>query len=179
MNTTATATADTFAEQTEPTTLTIRRHLPTSLERAWAYLTDGELRRRWLAAGTMEQRVGAPFELVWRNDELTVPPGTRPEGFGTEHRAECRITACEPLRRLDFEWPGTGEVSFTLRPEAGGVLLTVTHRRLQSRTQQLMVGAGWHAHLDVLLALCKGSASAPFWDRWVSLRELYDSRLAA
>lgn len=176
---TATTPADTFAEQTEATTLTIRRHLPTSLERAWAYLTDGELRRRWLAAGAMEQRVGASFELLWRNDELTVPPGQRPEGFGAEHRAECRITALEPLRRLDFAWPGTGEVSFTLQAEADGVLLTVTHRRLEARPQRLMVGAGWHAHLDVLQALCACTSPAPFWDRWTSLRALYDARLAA
>ena len=70
-------TLDAHGRLTEPATLEIQRLLPGPAERIWAYLTDGELRRKWLAAGTMELTAGAPFELVWRNDELTDPPGTR------------------------------------------------------------------------------------------------------
>ena len=77
---TATLTDDAYGTLTEPATLTLQRLLPGPIERVWAYLTDGELRRKWLAAGTMELTAGAPFELVWRNDELTDPPGTRPDG---------------------------------------------------------------------------------------------------
>src|SRR3546814_19776173 len=80
---------------TEPATLTITRLLPGPATRLWAYLTDGELRRQWLAAGAMEQMVGAPIDLVWRNDELTDPPGTRPDGFGAEHRMTCEVTATD------------------------------------------------------------------------------------
>ena len=58
----------------EPATLKIQRLLPGPIERIWAYLTDSELRRQWLAAGEMEMTVGTPFELVWRNNELTDPP---------------------------------------------------------------------------------------------------------
>ena len=47
----------------EPATLTIQRFLPGPIERIWAYLTESDLRRRWLAAGQMEMKVGAPFEL--------------------------------------------------------------------------------------------------------------------
>ena len=66
---------------TEPATITIQRFLPGPIERVWAYLTESDLRRQWLAAGQMEMKVGAPFELVWRNNELTNPPGKRPEGY--------------------------------------------------------------------------------------------------
>src|SRR3546814_14259505 len=66
---------------TEPATLTITRLLPGPATRIWAYLTDGELRRQWLAAGAMEQLVGPPVDPVRRNHELTAPPGARPEGF--------------------------------------------------------------------------------------------------
>ena len=75
-----------FGTLIEPTTLKIQRLLPGPVERIWAYLTDGELRRKWLAAGAMEMKVGTPFELVWRNDELSDPPGKRPPGFGEESR---------------------------------------------------------------------------------------------
>jgi uncharacterized protein YndB with AHSA1/START domain len=64
-----------YGALTEPTTLEIQRLLPGPIERIWAYLTESEMRRKWLAAGDMEMRVGALFELVWRNDELTNPPG--------------------------------------------------------------------------------------------------------
>ena len=62
----ATPAPDPHGVLAAPGTLTIRRLLPGPIERVWAYLTDGELRRKWLAAGQMELMAGAPFELVWR-----------------------------------------------------------------------------------------------------------------
>ena len=64
------ATLDEFGALTDPGTLKIQRLLPGPIERVWAYLTESDLRRQWLAAGQMEMKVGAPVELVWRNDEL-------------------------------------------------------------------------------------------------------------
>jgi uncharacterized protein YndB with AHSA1/START domain len=52
----------------------------------------------------MPMEVDAPFELVWRNDELTDPPGTRPPGFSEEHRLASRVLECEPPTRLAFQW---------------------------------------------------------------------------
>ena len=93
----ATTKPDAYGELIEPTTLKIQRLLPGPIERIWAYLTDSDLRRKWLAAGAMEMKVGAPFELVWRNDELNDPPSKRPEGFPEEHRMQSRITELDPL----------------------------------------------------------------------------------
>ena len=107
------ATVDPYGVLTEPATLTIQRFLPGPVERVWAYLTESDLRRQWLASGRMEMKVGAPFELVWRNNELTNPPGKRPDGFGEEHRMESRITELDPPRKLVFTWgKGSGDVSF-------------------------------------------------------------------
>ena len=47
-------------------------------------------------------KVGAPFELIWRNDELTDPPGERPAGFAAEHSMQCHITELDPPRKLVF-----------------------------------------------------------------------------
>ena len=162
---------------TEPATLTIQRLLPGPIERVWAYLTDGKLRRQWLAAGDMELKVGAPFELAWRNDELTSPPGHRPAGFKEEERMKSQITELEPLRKLTITWSGTGDVSFELEPKGDEVLLTLTHRRLPNRSTTLMVGPGWHMHLDVLAARLTGKEPEPFWDGWSRLRGEYDGRI--
>jgi uncharacterized protein YndB with AHSA1/START domain len=127
----------------------------------------------------MELKVGAPFAMVWRNDELTDPPGARPEGFGAEHSMESRITECEPPRKLTFTWGG-GDVAIALEERGGKVLLTLTHRRIVERSARVMIGAGWHAHLDILAARIAGKEpDAPFWDGWLKLRQSYDQRLPA
>ena len=176
---TETATLGAYGTLTEPATLTIERVLPGPIERVWAYLTQGELRRRWLAAGDMEMKVGAAFELIWHNDELTDPPGQRPPGFSDEHRMESRITELNPPRRLSFTWSGSGEVTFALDPKGDEVLLTVIHRRIRDRPTMLMIGAGWHMHLDILVARARGEEPGPFWDGWLRLRQEYDGRLPA
>ncbi|MGA2228261.1 MAG: SRPBCC family protein [Syntrophobacteraceae bacterium] len=170
-------TPDAYGVLTEPATLKIQRLLPGPIERVWAYLTESDLRRQWLAAGQMEMKVGAPFEFVWRNDELTNPPGLRPPGFSDEHRRQGRITELDPPRKIAFTWEGSGEVSFELEPKGEEVLLTVIHRRLPDRESLLGVGAGWHMHLDVLVARLTGKEPAPFWDGWSRLREEYDRRM--
>src|SRR6476659_2099785 len=93
-----------------------------------AYLTESDQRRKWLAAGKMEMKVGTPFEFVWRNNELTDPPGERPAGFGEEHRMQGRITELDPPHKISFTWDNTGDVSFELEARGEKVLLTVTHR---------------------------------------------------
>jgi uncharacterized protein YndB with AHSA1/START domain len=173
------ATPDAYGVLTEPATLTIQRLLPGPIERVWAYLTESDLRRRWLAAGRMEMTVGAGFELTWRNDELVDPPGRRPPGFSSEHKMQSRITELDPPRKLVFTWQGSGDVSFELEQKGDDVLLTVIHRRLPNRTTMLKVAAGWHMHLDVLAARVRGREPEPYWDGWSRLHEEYDRRLPA
>lgn len=168
-----------YGRLSEPATLVIERLLPGPASRIWRYLTDGEMRRKWLAAGAMEEKAGAAFELVWRNDELTDPPGHRPDGFGEEMRMKSRVLEVQQDKRLVFTWGESGEVAFDLTAEGDVVLLTVTHRRISDRANLLMVGAGWHMHLDILSAKLNGTQSAPFWDGWLALKEDYDRRLPA
>src|SRR5689334_11725732 len=173
------ATRDAHGTLIEPTTLKIQRLLPGPVERIWAYLVESDKRRKWLAAGTMEMKVGAPFEFVWRNDELTDPPSKRPAGFPEEHRMQSRITELDPLRKLSIAWNNSGDVTFELEPKGSGVLLTVTHRRLPDRSTLLKVSAGWHMHLDMLVARANDTEPPPFWDGWTRLHAEYDQRLPA
>jgi uncharacterized protein YndB with AHSA1/START domain len=173
------AKLDPYGVLIEPATLKIQRLLPGPVERVWAYLTDSDLRRQWLAAGEMEMKVDAPFELTWRNSELTDPPGQRPEGFGEEHSMESRITELDPPRKIAFTWNNSGDVSFELEAKGDEVLLTIIHRRLADRSTMLMVGPGWHAHLDVLAARMRGVEPAPHWDNWTRLKQEYTKRIPA
>lgn len=176
---TALVTPDSYGVLIEPATLKMQRLLPGPIERVWAYLTQSDLRRRWLAAGEMEMRVGAPFEFVWRNDELTDPPGTRPPDFSEEHRMQSTITELEPPRKIAFTWRESGGVSIELEPKGDQVLLTLIHRRLPDRETLVLVAAGWHSHLDLLVARETGAVPGPFWDTFAPRIEEYERRLPA
>jgi uncharacterized protein YndB with AHSA1/START domain len=173
------ATLDAYGVLTEPATLKIQRFLPGPIERVWAYLTESELRRQWLAAGQMEMKVGAPFELVWRNAELNNPPSQRPADLPEQHSMQSQITELDPPRKLAITWGRSGGVSFELEPKGKKVLLTLIHRRLPDRATLLKVSAGWHMHLDVLVARATGKEPAPFWEGWSRLQKEYDQRLPA
>lgn len=170
---------DAYGTLTEPATLKIERLLPGPIERVWAYLTESNLRRQWMAAGEMQPKVDTPFEFVWRNDELTSPPGQRPPGFPDEHRMQSRITEYDPPRKLAITWGESGAVSFQLNPQGSEVLLTVIHRRVPDHKTLLNVSAGWHMHLDVLAARLAGKDPEPYWDGWSRLRTEYDRRMPA
>lgn len=172
-------TIDLYGKLTSPDTLEITRLLPGPIDRVWSYLTESDLRRKWLASGEMPKAKGEEFALTWRNDDLTTPSGTRPEGFGAEHTMASRITELTPNRRLAFTWGTNGEVEITLEPKGDDVLLTLIHKRTTDRLMRLMVGAGWHAHLDILKTRLEGGSPAPFWDSWQRLRAEYDRRLPA
>jgi uncharacterized protein YndB with AHSA1/START domain len=172
-------TIDSHGSLVEPATLRIQRLLPGPIERVWSYLTDGELRRRWLAAGEMALQIGAPFEFVWRNDELTDPPGRRPDDFGAEHRMQSTITELDPPRLLGFGWSDGSAVTIALEPAGERVLLTLTHGRVRQHSTLLGVSAGWHLHLDLLAARLGGTDPGVFWDDWRRLRDDYGSRFQA
>ena len=173
------AMVDRYGVLTEPTTLQIQRLLPGPLERVWSYLTDGELRRQWFAGGEMEMKVGGLVELVWRNDELTDPPGMRPEGASGEHRMQSRVLELDPHCRLAIAWgDGGGSVTFELEQKGRDVLLTVTHQRVSDRASLLSFGSGWHAHLDILGAILGGEKPAPFWDEIARLKTEYERRFS-
>ena len=173
------AAPDAYGTLIEPATLKLQRLLPGPIERVWAYLAQSDLRRQWLAAGDMDMKVGAPFELVWRNDELTDPSGQRPDEVSEEHRMQSRILELDPPRKLSFAWRDSGDVSFELEPQGNDVLLTVIHRRLPDRETTQWVATGWHSHLDMLVARLTSKNPGPFWDGFTRLLAEYDRRLPA
>jgi uncharacterized protein YndB with AHSA1/START domain len=166
---------DAFAAMTGGATLIIQRWLPGPVERVWRYLTDSDLRRKWLASGEMELVAGRPLELVWRNDDLSDPDDSRPGKFAKEERMQSRVIDVDPMRMLRIAW-GKGGVTFTLQEKAERVLLTVTHRGLDDRGARRMIAPGWHMHLDILVAELSGAQPPSFWSGWAQLQDVYDGR---
>ena len=86
------------------------------------------------------------------------------------------VIAVDPMRMLRIAW-GKGDVTFELMPKGEKVLLTLTHRGLDDRGARTMIAAGWHMHLDILVARVSGKESVSFWSGWAQLRDTYEQRL--
>ncbi|MFY0535722.1 SRPBCC domain-containing protein [Nannocystis pusilla] len=81
----------------DPGTVRIERVLPGPIERVWRYITESELRARWLAAGEFELRPGGRAELRFDHASLS-PEKAYPERYrSAEVRAASR--RCSPARR--------------------------------------------------------------------------------
>ena len=169
--------SDAYGTLIEPATLKIERILPGPVERVWAYLTDSDLRRQWLASGEMKPEAGSTFELTWRNNELTDPPADPRADTPGHHTQQSRMVAFEPPHRLAYHWNGVGDVEFTLAEEGREVRLTLVHRRIPDRGTLLSVSAGWHAHLDFMAARLTGRTLPAFNETWERLRDDYAQRL--
>ena len=91
----STTRPDAYGELIEPTTLKIQRLLPGPIERIWAYLTDSELRRKWMAAGDDgdEGRRALRTRLAQRRIR-PIRPSERPAGFRR------RASHAEPDNRI-------------------------------------------------------------------------------
>ncbi|MBS7541750.1 SRPBCC family protein [Ancylobacter oerskovii] len=175
--------ADGYGTRLAPDTLRFERLLPGPVERVWAYLTEPEKRRRWMADGPMELTPGGQVNLVFRNGELNGGQPT-PERFAKyegEHHNDGIVLACEPNRLLRFSWDGcsagASEVTFELTPRGEKVLLTVTHQRLASRDAMLSVAGGWHSHLALLVEELEGHERPAIWSLMSRYVDEYDARL--
>ena len=89
------------------------------------------------------------------------------------------ITEWNPPHRLGITWGESSAVTFELVPQGKDVLLTLIHARLPDRASLLNVSAGWHAHLDLLVARTGNKKGFPFWDAWRRLKTEYEQRLPA
>ncbi len=175
---------DTHGEVLAADTVRLERLLPGPIERVWRYLTEPQLRARWMAAGPMDLRVGGAIEFVFHNNQLTTPDDPPPSAYAPyagEHRMRCRVLACEAPRLLAYSWDETqehpSEVRMELTPRGDKVLLVVTHQRLRNRDGMLSVSAGWHTHLALLRAELEGRSFPGFWRTFARLHAEYDKRL--
>ncbi|SMO89567.1 SRPBCC family protein [Paracoccus laeviglucosivorans] len=167
---------DDYGQMTDGATLVIRRWLPGPASRVWRYLTQSDLRRQWLASGEMRLEPDAPLELVWRNDDLCHAPDRRADTTPEESRLQSRVISFQPERELKIAW-NNGDVTFALEEHGDRVLLTVTHTGLDDRDTRTKVAAGWHTHLDILVAKVKGTKGPSFWVTWNRLQAEYSQSL--
>ena len=139
-----------FGTLVDANTVRFERLLPGPIERVWAYLTEPQFLRTWLAESTMDLRVGGAVALHFDTDEV-------PERANAGAIDQGIITRYEPPYALAYTWqkapngPVTSHVTFELECVGDQVRLVLTHSRLLP-TSLASFGAGWHTHLTVLQA---------------------------
>jgi len=161
----------------EQATVRLERMLPGPIERVWAYLTDSEKRKTWLASGVFDLRVGGRADLHFDHSNITSEKYPDDKG---KHDSPGKITRIEPPRLLSFTFGAAGpesEVTFELKPEGKGVLLTITHVRLADRKTMIGVASGWDVHVGILEDRLNGETPRPFWSNHARLKKEYEARL--
>lgn len=174
-----------FGTYPAPETVRFERLLPGPIDRVWAFLTDAELRGRWLAAGPMEPRAGGTLSLTFDHAALSPAQEETPPAFkGASFDMGGHVTRWEPPHVLAYTWGESlglrSEVTFELAEVDDRVRLVLTHRKLGDAPELLAnVGAGWHTHLAILAAVLRGDAPPPFWSTFATNEVSYGALAGA
>lgn len=123
----------------------------------WDVLTSSENLSAWLGP---VQSGG----LAGPGSTVDVLMDGRPDDPAAEH-VVCTVTCWNPPERLTLDWDYTGEptsrLEVTLAPEGESTLLVLQEWGVEKVDDYL---AGWHAHLDLLVAMAE-SRPRPPWDQ--------------
>jgi uncharacterized protein YndB with AHSA1/START domain len=149
-------------------TMTFVRHLPYPIEAVWAAITDPAQRAEWFGETTIDARVGGEIEMM--------PPD--PPAAPDRKRMTGRILVWDPPKVFEHEWRQDivedGVVRYELAEEAGGTVLTFTHRGL-SVSDARGFTPGTHAFLDRLEACLAGEPILDWQRRFQEVAPAYPS----
>ena len=141
----------------------LERYLNHDAETVWSMLTVPDRFVDWLAPGRMELRLGGAAKLNFVDSGIVI---------------DSEVTACEPLRTLEYSWSGPDEperpVRWTLTPHGNGIKLSLM-LRIPDDEDAAKSCAGWEAHLMMLLAAIEGIPIKFPFERFQESRELYNA----
>lgn len=168
-----------YATRIAPDTVRLERLLPGPIERVWAFLTESEQRKRWLAAGHMDLRVGGKVELNF--DHSLISPEPTPAKYRDQPMSFIgKVLRCEPPKLLEFTWMEShgdhSQVLWELKPSGDKVVFTITHRKLMTRDLLLGVSGGWDVHVGILDDVLTNRAPRGFWSAHAKLEQEYAQR---
>jgi uncharacterized protein YndB with AHSA1/START domain len=153
-------------------TVRFERLLPGSVEQVWQYLSQPDRISEWLATANLEPRVGGRVELNFDTEEM-------PERKVNGARIRGLVSRFEAPHTLAYSWIDTqtaleSNVLFELTAQGDETMLVLTHSRLpEDRMHEVM--AGWHTHLEVLIARLKDLVPPDFAKTFQQLLPIYSA----
>jgi uncharacterized protein YndB with AHSA1/START domain len=145
----------------EPAEVVFERRLAAPRERVWRALTDPKELAGWLAPTLVEPRVGGSIVIQFDDGE-----------------ARGTITEIREPEVIAYTWREGDTDSllrFELAPDAGGTRLTLRHT-FEEEADLAGFGAGWHQHLERLVAQLSGTPIGADWARFRELRSEYERK---
>ncbi|HZO92355.1 MAG TPA: SRPBCC family protein [Candidatus Baltobacteraceae bacterium] len=151
-------------------TIRFVRDLPGPIERVWAYLTESDLKAKWIGPGDVPAEIGGERTMTWNDENGEIAGGLtlRTRVFDPPHVLEYDWVELQPQGRPSRD----SVVRVELAAHGDGVRLTLTHRALPVDSYET-IGAGWHAHLDTLRAAMNGIEGPDAEARYEAVRERY------
>jgi uncharacterized protein YndB with AHSA1/START domain len=168
-----------LGQLTAPRAIRLERILPAPVEEVWQYLTNEKLLPTWIAAASVDLRVGGRIKLHFdENDD----PESHCKGEGDKDESGGRITVCEPNRRLTYlVIAPNGEettLSYSLLPLNGQTLFVLEHSDLPPDFM-VAFAAGWHSYVDVLACRLRGEEPQPIATLFEAMIKRYTFVIAA
>jgi uncharacterized protein YndB with AHSA1/START domain len=165
-----------YATRIAPDAIRLERLLPGPVERIWAFLTEPERRRRWLASGPMQLVPGGKVELHFDHAQLSAEP--TPAAYRDMQMSFTgEVLRCEPPKLLEFTWLESHGVHslvlWQLEPRGGQVLFRITHRRIVNRDELLDIAGGWDVHTGILDDVLAQRVPRLFWTEHARLKAEY------
>lgn len=144
----------------------MEREFAHSVSRVWRALTAADELPLWLAAGSIEPRVGGRAQLDFGDSGVVI---------------DSVVRAYEPERSLDYDWSSPGQPSRPMRwrieTTPNGALVTLT-LRVPAEEDAGRSFAGWDAHLDMLAAMLEGVPIKFPFETFKAARDRYRALLA-
>lgn len=130
-------------------TVVVERRVPHSLDKVWRALTQGPLLEAWLMSNDFEPVVGHRFTF------------RMPAMEGWNGVTDCEVLSVVPHEALSYTWNASGDeaadglktvVTWTLKPQPGGVLVRMEQSGFRPQDQRNEMGAkyGWERNLGRL-----------------------------
>ena len=155
-----------FTRQGDYVEARLVRRLDHPAATVWAFLTEPARFAQWLAPGEIELRPGGPARLDFVDSGIVI---------------DSQVSACEPLRLLEYSWSGPGEplrpVRYELAEEGEATRLTLT-LRTPAGEDAGRACAGWDAHLEMLAAALEGVPIKFPFELFKERRDAYRAELA-
>ena len=146
-------------------------------ETVWGFWTKADQRAQWLAGGEDIVAPDRPVNFVFDRAQHGVPISSETGEAEGVARVEGYVSAFERPTVLGLELRGSGSMATTLTVslrgrDDGHTDLRLVHERVP-KDELVQAAAGWHAHLDLLLACLEGSPPPDFTKRFAQLLEGY------
>lgn len=176
------AEPDGHAVQAAPDAIRLERILDAPIDRVWSFLVDPDKRARWFAGGPLEPKPGGALRFTFDHDKLSTRDVPYPERFagGKGRVVDGYVEAIDPPHLLAFHWGDGDDVArFELTPRGERTHLVVTHSRLKTRTNLVLVASGWESHTHVLAKVLAGGACEDFWAAFDKALHAYEAEFPA